>query len=79
MVGAGPGWGLAPAPGRIYNTYDHCYIVGTCAWLRFDLVSTVIKMTHHLSINHWLLETGPIFSLVYGHMGHTTIALAVRG
>jgi hypothetical protein len=79
MVGAGPGWGLAPAPGRIYNTYDHCYIVGMRTRLHFDLVSTVIQMTRHLSINHWLLETGPIFALARGHMGHTTIALAVRG
>jgi hypothetical protein len=78
MVGLGLGWGLAPAPGCIYNTYDHCYIVGR-AWLCFDLVSMVIQMTHHLSINHWLLETGPIFALVCGHMGHTTITLAVMG
>jgi hypothetical protein len=53
------GLGLSPSPwSHIALTYDPLLYRLARARLHFDLVSTVIQMTRHLSFNHWLVETG---------------------
>jgi hypothetical protein len=42
-------------------------------------VPMVRQMTHHLALDHYLVEQEPMFILARGRMGHTTFPLTVRG
>jgi hypothetical protein len=78
----GPGWGLAPAPGRIhYNDMTICITICARAGMCFGLnsVQRLYKRPATCSLTIGLWKRGPMFALARGHMGHTTIALAVRG
>jgi hypothetical protein len=68
----GPGWGLAPAPGRI-----HCCNMTTCyaicaRMIWFELVQRLYKRPATCSLTIGLWKRGPMFALARGHMGHTT-------